>query len=62
MKNVIVKKNSMKVVDIVDGELQLYGMGGSIKRMFYIFEEDDSTVVSVGDTCTIINETTRSYA
>ena len=62
MKYVFVKKSDMKVKDILSTELNLHGLGGAIRRVFYIFEESDDKTVSEGNTCTINQDQTRSYA
>lgn len=61
MKYVIVKKSDMKVKDIVSEEPNFHGLSGPIRRVFYIFEEDDSKQVAEGNTCTI-DGNTRTYS
>lgn len=62
MKYIIVKKSNMSVSQVLTEEPNFFGFSSMIKKMIHIFEEDNSTNVSVGDTCTVNQNGSRSYS
>lgn len=58
---VLVRKSNNKVVSILQDEDGVGMFSKLINTSFYLFPEGDDTIVEVGYTCTVNQDSSRSY-